>query len=140
MSNSALYKDEGIVFNEDWANTYVTEVAQLENDDNEMECNDNLSENLNNQNESEDVQQIPAGVADTLFTATDFLEDNERQNILNVASGEGNQPLSVFRDKCCEELAYPGIFLGQPRPHTEQRKVKVTYSDICKLIRTEMVR
>lgn len=54
MSNSTLYKDEGIVFNEDWANTYVTEVAQLENDDNEMECNDNLSENLNNQNESED--------------------------------------------------------------------------------------
>lgn len=37
---------------------------------------DNLSENLNNQNESED-QQIPAGVTDTLFTATDFLEDNE---------------------------------------------------------------
>ena len=76
MSNSTLYKDEGIVFNEDWANTYVTEVAQLENDDNEMECNDNLSENLNNQNESKD-QQIPAGVTETLFTATDFLEDNE---------------------------------------------------------------
>ena len=54
MSNSTLYKDEGIVFNEDWANTYVTEVAQLENDNNEMECNDNLSENLNNQNESGD--------------------------------------------------------------------------------------
>ena len=132
MSNSTLYKDEGIVFNEDWANTYVTEVAQLENDDNEMEWNGNLSENLNNQNESEDVQQIPAGVTDTLFTATDFLEDNERQNILNVAPGERNQPLSVFRDKYCEELADPGIFLGQPRPHTEQRKVKVTYSDICK--------
>ena len=93
--------------------------------------NDNLSENLNNQNESED-QQIPAGVTDTLFTATDFLEDNERQNILNVAPAEGNRPLSVFRDKYCEELAYPGIFLGQPRPDTEQRKVKVAYSDICK--------
>ena len=48
-----------------------------------MECNDNLSENLNNQNESEDVQQIPAGVTDTLFTAIDFLEDSEQQNILN---------------------------------------------------------
>jgi len=59
MSNSTLYKDEGIVFNEDWANTYVTEVAQLENDDdNEMECNDNLSENLNNQHESEDVNKF----------------------------------------------------------------------------------
>ena len=74
--------------------------------------NDNLSENLNNQNESED-QQIPAGVTDTLFTATDFLEDNERQNILNVAPAEGNRPLSVFRDEYCEELAYPGIFLGK---------------------------
>ena len=114
MSNSRLYKDEGIVFNEDWANSYVTEVAQLENDDNEMECNDNLSENLNNQSESEDVQQIPAGGTDTLFTATDFLEDNERQNILNVAPAEGNRPLSVFREKYCEELAYPGIFLAQP--------------------------
>ena len=58
MSNSTLYKDEGIVINEDWANTYVTEVAQLENDDNEMECNDNLTENVNNQNEGEDVQQF----------------------------------------------------------------------------------
>ena len=132
MSNSTLYKDEGIVINEDWANTYVTEVAQLENDDNKMECNDNLTENVNNQNEGEDVQQISAGVTDTLFTATDFLEDSERQNILNVAPAEGSQPLSIFRDKYCEELAYPGIFLGQSRPDTEQRKVKVTYSDICK--------
>ena len=47
-----------------------------------MECNDNLSENLNNQNKSEDVQQIPAGVTDGLFTATDLLEDSERQSIL----------------------------------------------------------
>ena len=39
--------------------------------------NDNLSENLNNQNESED-QQIPAGVTDTLFTATDFLDKNDK--------------------------------------------------------------
>lgn len=129
MSNSTLYKDEKILFNEDWANTYVTEVAQLQNDDNEMEYNDKLSENLNNQSESED-QQTAAGVTDTLFTATDFLEDNEPQNILNVAPAEGNQPPSVFRDKYCEELAYPGIFLGQPRPDTEQRKVKVTYGDM----------
>lgn len=89
MSNSTLYKDEKILFNEDWANTYVTEVAQVQNDDNEMEYNDKLSENLNNQSESED-QQTAAGVTDTLFTATDFLEDNERQNILNVAPAEGN--------------------------------------------------
>ena len=66
-----------------------------------------------------------------MLTATDFLEDNERQNILNVAPVEGNRPLSVFRDKFSEELAYPGIFLGQARPESKQRFVQVNYSDIC---------
>ena len=27
--------------------------------------------------------------------------------------GKGNRPISIFRDKYLEELAYPGIFLGQ---------------------------
>lgn len=105
MSSSMLYKDEGIVLNEYWANTYVTEVAQLENDDNDMECNDNLSENLNDQNDSEDVQQIPAGVTDNYLFTTDFLEDTEQQNIRNVAPAKVNPPISVFRDKYFEELA-----------------------------------
>jgi len=67
---------------------------------------------------SEDEAEVPAGVTDTVLTATDFLEDNEQQNILNVAPAEGNRPLSVFRDKFSEELAYPGIFLGQARPES----------------------
>ena len=48
------------------------------------------------------------------------------------APAEGNRPLSVFRDTYSEELAYPGIFLGQKRPEIKERKVKVYYSDICK--------
>ena len=78
------------------------------------------------------VVEVPAGVTDTMLTATDFLEDNEHQNILNVAPVEGNRPLSIFRDKHSEELAYPGIFLGQKRPENEHRMVKVHYSDVCK--------
>ena len=53
------------------------------------------------------------------------LEDSERQDILNVAPSEGNRPLSIFRDKCCEELAYPSIFVGMKRPEIKERKVKV---------------
>ena len=68
-----------------------------------------------------------------MLTATDFLEDNDRQHICNVAPAERNIPLSVFRDKYSEEMAYPGIFLGQARPESKQRLVKVYYSDICKL-------
>lgn len=77
---------------------------------------------------SEDEAEIPAGVTDTMLTATDFLEDNERHH--NVAPAEGNGPLSIFREKFCEELTYPGIFLGQPRLKNTQRRVN--YSDICK--------
>ncbi|CAH3156632.1 unnamed protein product [Porites evermanni] len=67
--------------------------------------------------------EIPTGFTDTMLTPTHFLEDNERQHILNVAPAEGNRPLSVFRDEYSEELAYRRIFLGQPQQETEQRKV-----------------
>ena len=76
--------------------------------------------------------EISAGVTDTMLTATDFLGDDERQQIYNIAPGEGSVPLSIFRDKYSEELAYPGKFLGQKRPENEQRLVDVHYSDICK--------
>lgn len=67
-----------------------------------------------------------------MLTATDFLEDNEKQNIPKVAPAGGSRPLSVFRDKYSEKLAYPGIFFGQSRPENKQRKVNINYSDICK--------
>ena len=67
-----------------------------------------------------------------MLTSTDFLEDNERQNVLNVAPAEGNIPLSIFRDKYSEKLASPGIFLGQRRPESKAQTTKVLYSDICK--------
>lgn len=67
-----------------------------------------------------------------MLTPPHFLEDNERQHILNVAPAEGNRPLSVFRDEYSEELAYRRILLGQPQQETKQRKVTVNYSAICK--------
>ena len=81
---------------------------------------------------TEDDAEIPVGVTDTMLTATDFLEDNERAQVYNIAPGEGSVPLSIFRDKCSEELAYPGIFVSQKRPENHDRLVEVHYSDICK--------
>jgi len=80
----------------------------------------------------EDDAEIPAGVTDTMLTATDFLEDSEREQIYCIAPGEGSTPLSIFGDKFSEELAYPGIFVDQKRPENEKRIVNVHYSDICK--------
>ena len=142
MNNTHLYKEEGIVFNKEWSNKFIEEIQGNESCDNLLEeqltttdknsCNVD-SQALNDEDSlSEDEAEIPAGVTDTMLTATDFLEDSERQNILNVAPAEGNIPLSIFRDQYSEELAYPGIFIGQKRPENDNRLVKVHYSDICK--------
>ena len=64
-----------------------------------------------------------------MLTSPDFLDDNERQHIYNA---EGSRPLSLFRDQFSEEMAYPGIFLGQKRPDDKQRLASVYYSEICK--------
>ena len=53
-----------------------------------------------------------------MLTATGFLEGSELAQIYNTAAGEGSVPLSIFRDKYSEELAYPGIFLS-PKKATE---------------------
>ena len=61
-----------------------------------------------------------------------LLRTTERQNILNVAPAQGDRPLSVFRYKYSEELAYPRIFLGQRRPENKKHMVELHYSEICK--------
>ena len=50
-----------------------------------------------------------------MLTATDFLSDSEKEGVCSIVASEGNRPLSIFGDQHSEELAYPGIFLGQRR-------------------------
>lgn len=123
ISNSDLYKEEGVVLSEQWITTYNEELlSQVENDSSKQPLlsDSNVknvdSSQLSDEDQwSEDEAEIPTGVTDTLLTPPDFLENDERQHVVNVAPAEGSTPLSAFRDKYCEELAYPGIFLGQKR-------------------------
>lgn len=68
---------------------------------------------------SEDEAKTPARVTDTMLMSTDFLEDNVRQNILIVVPAEGNRPLSIFRDKYSEELAYSLVSNDQRVRHRQ---------------------
>ena len=115
--NSALYQEQGILFNNDWQNEFLNNL-HMNDDDMPQEIHDSENRNTDHdssvdqnhqkcQNEawSENEAEIPAGVTDPMLTATDFLEDHERETIHNVAPGEGNRPLSIFRDKYSEELA-----------------------------------
>ena len=69
-----------------------------------------------------------------MLIATGFLEGSERAQIYSTVPGERSVPLSIFKDKYSEELAYmyQGIFLSQKRPENDNRLVNVHYSDICK--------
>ena len=114
VNTSPLYQDQGITIDENW-------LREVQNslDETNISCaipNDPGSQTKENSVEdewSEDKTEIPAGVTDTMLTPPDYVDNSERQQIYNIAPGEGNTPLSVFRNQYSEEMAYPGIFLGQ---------------------------
>lgn len=83
-------------------------------------------------NENDDTEEC-AGALNTMLISAEFIEDDEHsQSVFSFAPGEGNKPLSIFKDKNCEELAYPGIFCGEARAENSARDVPVYYNDICK--------
>lgn len=104
ISNTDLYKEEGVVLNEQWIATYNQElVSQVENDSSKQPLlsdsnvkNVDSSQVSDEDQWSEDEAEIPGGVTDTLLTPPDFLENDERQHVLNVAPAEGSRPLCVL--------------------------------------------
>ena len=133
VNTSPLYQDQGITIDENWLREVQESLGETDNTS--VISNDTDSQTVENSVEdewSEDETELPAGVTDTMLNPPDYVDNSERQQIYNVAPGEGNTPLSVFRDQYCEEMAYPGIFLGQKRPDDKQRLKSVYYSEICK--------
>ena len=112
INNSVLYKEEGIALCENWQNSEESDFDNSVHD--KSECNPQVeasstdSETLpvSTFNEekrcdvsdewSENETESPAGVTHNMLTSTDFVEDNERQYILNLAPAEGSRPLSVI--------------------------------------------
>lgn len=61
------------------------------------------------------------------LTPPNFVDNSERQELYNFSHAEGNRPLSIFRDQYSEELACPGILLGQKRPNDKQQLKSIYY-------------
>ncbi|XP_078349889.1 uncharacterized protein LOC144634728 [Oculina patagonica] len=152
--NGVLYQQEGIKLNPDWNDLFTgckendtindrpccssSNVADMNAPVASNESLNNNVESLSQNREKEDSwnevdeSEMCAGTLDTMLTSPDFVEDCEREKVLNFAPGESNHPISVFKDQYCEELAYPGIFYGKVRADNKERSVPVYYSDICK--------
>ena len=82
-NNSALYQQEGITVNQTWSESLNEQDDIVDTVPMSSDCNsDDLAttENVDNSKDddsSEDEAEIPAGVTDTMLTATDFLDDSE---------------------------------------------------------------
>lgn len=80
IDDSNLYRDEGIIFDDDWINKYNVEIEQDENDGNEIGNPQLESVDKNNDNESDTVEkadnqskaeeEIPADVTDTVYSSS----------------------------------------------------------------------
>ena len=71
----------------------------------------NVEENDCSWDEIDDSEET-VGALDTMLIPPHFIENNKcEESVFCFAPAEGNKPISIFKDKYCEELAYPGIFL-----------------------------
>ena len=133
VNTSPLYEGEGITIDQNWLRSLpVSADESCGSIETQNDAGNETTSNIPDDQWSEDEAEIPAGTTDSMLTSSDFVSDNEKQEIYNFAPGEGNKPLSVFRDQFSEEMAYPGIFLGQKRPDDKERLRNVHYSEICK--------
>lgn len=128
IENSQLYQEENITLQTSNL-LHELNANDLENQSDETAINSN--ENMASSDDEfceNDKQDLPTGIFETLLD-NDFPQDVIPDKILSYAPGEGNNPLGIFQDKYCEELSFPTLFCGQPRP---KESAKVHYSNICK--------
>ena len=71
-------------------------------------------------------EELKAGPHDTVY---DLLEDS--RDILSVAPGKGNFPISVFLDTNADSLSFPSLFCGKEMKRPNDYTTKVHYSDLC---------
>ena len=151
MNNSKLYKNSGIVIDDDWFRE-VTESAEetvrefvgvsreqtndkhsMENEKQEEITTKKVSDAPTDY-DSDHYSEIDAndhvGNIDTLVDDADI--DNKCDKVFTFAPGEGQHPISLYNDKDAEYLCFPSIFCGQTPPSKEERIVPVHYSDIVK--------
>jgi hypothetical protein len=125
LATTELYKNEGVVLSDAWANAkdgdaidYV--VDDIKQDDGDQE----IHESLDTENEADaDDEQIDQ---ETLV-----ISDEDRSGLIHrIAPGEGKRPLSLLRDLDAEVLSFPKIYAGIRRQF--KKGLKITYTDIAK--------
>ena len=121
LNTSQLYKEADITVDNKWN----TDDTTLVTEDSTSKYQPNSDSDSDTFSEIDDDNEVPI----MTFLDEQSLDKNEA---LSVAPGEGQTPLSIFKDTNAEYLAFPILFCGQKRVENSDRYVPVYYSDICK--------
>ncbi|XP_070567274.1 uncharacterized protein [Ptychodera flava] len=150
IENSPLYKAEKVTVSTCWdvceKNGTNVELREFCDDsgcnrssqtsESENCKHDGEHENNHDDDDDDDDGQNKKNIEDhlggTLDTMLSHLHDDhtDSEGAFCYAPGEGNRPLGIFQDKYSEELSFPTIYCGQPRP--SERLIPVSYSTLCK--------
>ena len=120
LDTSDLYKEANISVDTDWNSG--NEAPEHSRGDDINDQSDSSSDTFSEVDENETAQVMT------------LLEEPmiDKNAVVSVAPGEGQKPLSIFKDPDAEYLAFPTLFCGKRRPDNKERHVNVHYSDICK--------
>ena len=145
LQHGSLYKDLGIKIDPEWldrieddsSETTMAFLGTGESTHNQEIDSDNKASDshvLEDENMPEndgfseiDETEVRDGNFDTLLD-----EGCPSDYSITIAPGEGERPMSLYKDKNAEYLSFPSIFCGETRPDQSDRHVNVPYSDICK--------
>ena len=137
--NSTLIKEQGICYDPSWS--YVqnqthspipgssNNINQAIETSQESSNNDDNDEDKWSEPDENDYQEVSPGCSDTFLTTPSFVDENERNQVYSYAPGQNSSPISILKDKHCEELAFPAIFMGEKRP---SNFIPLHYSQIVK--------
>ena len=125
----------------DRSDEYVNQISDTEREFDEKLCEDDSKEESDVESETfieDNGDNLETCAADMDIMLDDYdpilpLPDEPIiPQELTFAPGEGQVPVSVFKDENAEYLAFPTIFCGQKRPENSEWHQKVHYRHICK--------
>lgn len=131
-THDTLWREAGVQLCRDFAASLGSKMKVIETgptetmeDDHFHDQNDDLSDD---EDSSADESADAHALGDETLVDDAVADPDVRDEIINVAPGEGQHPLCLYLDKNAEEMANPDIFGGVARPGNHY-----SYKQLCRV-------
>ena len=134
LVNTELYKEDGIVLDDNWNDE--RRLLNQEDDNDNGEGDNSENQNATDDNSTDDgfievdLQYARDGNQDTMIDD----ENVDRFRTMTVAPGEGNRPMGLFQDENDEYKSFPTLYCGESMKYSNDynKDHKIHYSDQVK--------